>query len=175
MRAAHDYAPFYCEENVLRLCPSLGGEAFAVLVTNASRRIEMLRQRAGGPGTGGVLWDYHAFALSRAAEWLVWDFDTTLGFPVPAPEYLQRSFDPHAVEPPLFRVVPAPDYARLFRSDRSHMRRPDGTWAATPPPWPPADGSGGVPLADLLDPASRRLGEVITLDAMRARWSGAAG
>ena len=47
-RATHDYAPFYCEENVLRLLPGLGPEAFAVLVTNASRAIAMRHQRAGG-------------------------------------------------------------------------------------------------------------------------------
>ena len=84
MRTAHEYAPFYCEENVLRLCPTLGASAFAVLVTNARRSVEMLRQRAGGPGHGAVLWDYHVFALARGEEWLVWDLDTTLGFPVPA-------------------------------------------------------------------------------------------
>jgi hypothetical protein len=171
MRTAYDYTPFYCEENVLRLLPGLAGESFAVLVTNASRRVEMLRQRAGGPGPGAVLWDYHAFALSRGEEWLAWDFDTTLGFPAPAAEYLRRSFDPHAGEPPRFRVVPAADYVRSFRSDRSHMRRPDGSWAALPPPWPPADGVGGVRLDRLLDPADACLGEVMTLEAMRARCS----
>ena len=172
MRSAHEYAPFYCEENVLRLCPALGREAFAVLVTNASRRIEMLRQRAGGPGPGAVLWDYHAFAIERAEGWRVWDFDTSLGFPAPAADYLRDSFDPHAVDPPLFRVVPGSDYARAFRSDRSHMRRPDGTWTAPPPPWPPVTARGGTPLAELLDPASACLGEVLSLAGMRRRWSG---
>ena len=171
MRNAHDYAPFYCEENVLRLCPSLVGEAFAVLVTNASRRVEMLCQRAGGPGRGAVLWDYHAFAIGRDDGWLVWDFDTTLGFPVPAGEYLRRSFPRNPREPPVFRVMACADYAREFRSDRSHMRRPDGTWAAPPPSWPPASGRGGLPFPSLLDPRSTCLGELLTLDGMRARWA----
>lgn len=171
MRAAYDYAPFYCEENVLRLCPSLGDEALAVLVTNASRRIEMLRQRAGGAGRGAVLWDYHAFAITRREGWVVWDFDTRLGFPVAAGEYLRLSFDRDPDQAPLFRVVPGPDYAREFRSDRSHMRRADGSWTAIPPPWPPATGADGVPLANLLDPQSACLGEVLTLEAMLERWS----
>jgi hypothetical protein len=171
MRARHDYAPFYCEENVLRLCPSLGPEAFAVLVTNAGRRIEMLRQRAGGPGRGAVLWDYHALAVSRRDGWLAWDFDTTLGFPVPLGEYLRRSFEPLPAEPPLFRVVPASDYVREFRSDRSHMRRADGSWTASPPSWPPATGEGGVGLEQLLDPSDTRVGEVLTLRAMRERFA----
>lgn len=165
-----DYAPFYCEENVLRLCPSLGGGALAVLVTNAGRRVEMLRQKAGGPGAGAVMWDYHAFAMARRDRWLVWDFDTTLGFPVPASEYLRRSFATGAPEPPAFRVMDAADYVREFRSDRSHMRRPDGTWAAPPPPWRPCSGPGGLSLVALLDPRSACLGEVLTLDAMRERF-----
>jgi hypothetical protein len=166
----HDYAPFYCEENVLRLCPSLGRDALAVLVTNASRRIEMLRQRAGGPGAGAVLWDYHAFAMDFSDHWLAWDFDTTLGFPVAAVEYLRRSFAPRPAEPPLFRVMAAADYAREFRSDRSHMRRLDGTWAATPPSWPPSAARGGLPLLTLLDPRSACLGEVLTLERMQERF-----
>jgi hypothetical protein len=170
VRTALDYAPFYCEENVLRLCPSLGPDALAVLVTNASRRIEMLRQRAGGPGAGAVPWDYHAFAMALRDGWLVWDFDTTLGFPVSASEYLRRSFAREPAEPPVFRVMLAADYVREFRSDRSHMRRPDGSWAAPPPPWPPSSARGGLPLMALLDPRSACLGELLTHDAMRARF-----
>ncbi len=171
MQAARDYAPFYCEENVLRLCPSLGPETFAVLVTNQARQVEMLCQRAGGPGPGAVLWDYHAFALERRDGWVVWDLDTTLGFPVSAGEYLRRSFAPRPEKAPRFRGIPAVDYGREFRSDRSHMRRPDGTWAAPPPPWPPSTGRGGLPLAALLDPGSACLGEVLTLEEMCARYA----
>jgi hypothetical protein len=90
-----------------------------------------------------VLWDYHAFALSRREGWVVWDLDTTLPWPTPAREYLRLSFVARPREPPLFRVMGAAEYAREFRSDRGHMRRPDGTWSATPPPWPPANGRGG--------------------------------
>lgn len=171
MHAERDYAPFYCEENVLRLCPTLGPDAFAVLVTNAARQVEMLGQRAGGPGPGAVLWDYHAFGLERRDRWVVWDLDTTLGFPVPAGAYLRRSFPPAPAKAPLFRVIAAADYVREFRSDRSHMRRADGTWAAPPPHWPPSTGRGGVPLAALLDPRRACLGEVLTLEAMRERWA----
>jgi hypothetical protein len=171
MRNRHDYAPLYCEENVLRLCPSLGAGAFAVLVANTSRRVEMLRQRAGGPGRGAVTWDYHAFAIAPGEGWRVFDFDTTLGFPVPARAYLRQSFlSGTETPPPLFRVVAALDYVREFRSDRSHMRRADGRWTASPPPWPPADGEGGMTLSRLLDPADHCLGEVLTLPAMRGRF-----
>ncbi|PNH06899.1 Protein N-terminal glutamine amidohydrolase [Tetrabaena socialis] len=36
-----------------------------------------------------------------------------------------------------YRVVPAAAYLRHFASDRSHMRRPDGSWNAPPPAYPP--------------------------------------
>jgi hypothetical protein len=43
------------------------------------------------------------------------------------------------------RVVPAASLLRHFASDRSHMRRPDGSWSAPPPQYPcisAQDGSG---------------------------------
>lgn len=172
MEPRPEYAPFYCEENVLRLCPSLEAEAFAVLVTNPAHCVEMRRQRAAGSGDGAIVWDYHAFALSRGDPWLVRDFDSTLPWPCEAGEYLRLSFPTDAVHAPLFRLVRAHDYARAFRSDRSHMRTSDGGWSAPPPPWPAADAPGGVPLAELLDPARRSLGELLTLDALRRRVAG---
>lgn len=36
-----------------------------------------------------------------------------------------------------FRVVPAAELLACFASDRSHMLRPDGSWSAPPPPYPP--------------------------------------
>jgi hypothetical protein len=165
------YAPFYCEENVLWLCPSLGEPAFAVLVTNARRRVEMRRQRAGEPTGGNVVWDYHAFGLSRRERWMVWDRDSSLAWPTLAGEYLRLSFVPQPQEQPLFRVVAADEYLRQFRSDRSHMLRPDGTWIQPPPPWPAPDQGGGVQLAELLDPGSASLGEVLTLNEMLRRYS----
>lgn len=165
------YAPFYCEENVLWLCPSLGKQAFAVLVTNTRRRVEMRRQRAGEPTGGDVVWDYHGFGLSHRERWMVWDLDSSLPWPTLAGEYLRLSFAPQPQEQPLFRVVAADEYAHQFRSDRSHMVRPDGTWIQPPPPWPPADQRGGVHLGELLDPASPCLGEVLSMSDMLRRYS----
>ncbi|KAJ3319137.1 hypothetical protein HDU93_003801, partial [Gonapodya sp. JEL0774] len=33
----------------------------------------------------------------------------------------------------LYRIVPGLDYLKCFASDRSHMRREDGSWQAEPP------------------------------------------
>lgn len=60
------------------------------------------------------------------------------------------------------RLVPARVLLQRFASDRSHMRRPDGTWSAPPPPQPcivAQDGSSTMNLgryrdmrADVLPP-----------------------
>lgn len=34
-------------------------------------------------------------------------------------------------------MVPAREFLKTFASDRSHMRREDGTWLAPPPNYPP--------------------------------------
>lgn len=36
----------------------------------------------------------------------------------------------------MYRLVPAASLLQDFASDRSHMRRPDGSWSAQPPPYP---------------------------------------
>lgn len=50
-----------------------------------------------------------------------------------------------------YRVVPATVYLRYFASDRSHMRREDGSWIAPPPSQPPLSSplspSLGLPAA----------------------------
>ena len=36
-----------------------------------------------------------------------------------------------------FRVIPAESFLRTFASDRSHMKKPNGEWIKTPPPYLP--------------------------------------
>lgn len=40
------------------------------------------------------------------------------------------------------RVIPAVTYLKTFASDRSHMKRSDGTWRMPPPTYPCIDTSG---------------------------------
>lgn len=42
-------------------------------------------------------------------------------------------------------MVAAGQYLQHFASDRSHMRRPDGSWMADPPPWPCLVACDGTP------------------------------
>ncbi len=136
------YQPYYCEENAYHLArhPALAGRDPAVIFIRAAAECVMWHQRAARAAHEPVLWDYHAVVLARR-PWEIWDLDSTLGCPVPALVYLQRSFRPelrlrprHA---PRLRVVPAAELAATFASDRSHMRTPDGSFTQPPPAWPP--------------------------------------
>ena len=154
----HD-APYWCEENVWHLVadPRLGpGTREVAIITNADRRVALFHQRASTMPDGLVVWDYHVVAFAQAADgWQAWDLDTTLGFPVPALEYLERTFPPalDATWQPMFRIVAAAEYRARFGSDRSHMRDAAGAWQQPPPSWPAIGTTHSLPrLLDLADP-----------------------
>jgi hypothetical protein len=149
-RSNLDYQAYYCEENVWRLLagPLLGEAAtWGVIVSNTSRDLVVLRQRAGRPVDGLIHWDYHAFAVAvdPIEGKIVLDLDSDLPFPCPLNRYLRDTFpgDVQRALAPRFRVLKGGDYVAGLISDRSHMRRPDGSWIAPPPPWPaPGERSG---------------------------------
>jgi hypothetical protein len=120
---------------------------WAVLVSNAPREVILLRQKAGRPVDGLVHWDYHVFAVAvdPVQGRIALDLDSDLPFPCPLAGYLAETFpaDVQRAFEPRFRVLKGSEYAEDLVSDRSHMRRPDGSWMAPPPPWPaPGSGSG---------------------------------
>lgn len=179
-----DYTPFYCEENVARLLarlisnPPLGkGHFWAVLVSNPAKAVAMLGQRAGRGDSGFVMWDYHAVALAKddaGKSALVLDLDSLLDFPAPALRWAQASFpaEAKAQTRPFFRLVPAAEYVETLASDRSHMRRADGSWAAPPPPWPPFGRGRANNLFELLDMSRNLPGFVLDRDEFLAFCSG---
>lgn len=137
---AHRYHPFYCEENIWWLCaePALGAELDQVIfVASTSGACPVAEQRAGGPD-GVAWWDYHCIGLDAGS--CIWDLDSRLPLPVPAKDWLRRSFPAAAELPeplqPRFRLVSAARYRAEFASDRRHMRTADGGWLHAPPPWP---------------------------------------
>jgi hypothetical protein len=163
LRPSLDYQARYCEENVWRLLARselAGRQAWAVIVSSPSGYVVELRQRAGRPGDGLVCWDYHVFALVDDVDGtrLVLDLDSDLPFPCPLARYLAESFPPmrlarhdpsirpdtrpifrpisRPISQPIFRVIAAADYLSGLATDRSHMREPDGSYLAPPPPWP---------------------------------------
>jgi hypothetical protein len=173
------YWPRYCEENVWHLCGALGedvDEAFAVFVSSPGERVAVWCQRAGRGRDRVIAWDYHVVLLQRrGALWEFVDPDSTLsavpGAPVPAAEYLDRSFRPlprlYATLRPRFRLVPAADYRRHLCSDRSHMRTRSGRWHSPPPPWPCI--GEGTNLMRFVDMRGAWLGEVLDLAGLSER------
>jgi protein N-terminal glutamine amidohydrolase len=72
-------------------------------------------------------------------------------------------------------MIPCADYRRHLRSDRRHMRGPDGSPRRPPPPWPailgepipgsPDDGNNLERFIDTEDPSF--LGRILELDELR--------
>lgn len=152
------YTAAYCEENVCHLARRLlheeggggGRPCVVLLISNAARACPVWHQQAAADARAVVVWDYHVVLLVQgdaggADAWLVYDLDSTLPFPCALAVYVSEALRPHESMPPQyrqrFRAVAARDYLALFASDRRHMRRADGSWAAPPPPGPPIRGS----------------------------------
>lgn len=151
-----DYTPLFCEENIWRLARRMldaGAESHAMrvlILSNPDKSLLMLQQRAGPQGY--VVWDYHV-VLQVADQ--IFDFDTTLPFPLPASDYFAASFpDQTRLQPPFrgwVRVVPAAAFVQNFSSDRRHML---GVVAeAEFPPWPAIQPqhAQAVALSDYID------------------------
>lgn len=153
----YDYAPFWCEENAIRLARRLGlDDLLVVFMTNPERTTVFASQRAGQGAASVVFWDYHVVVVDRRAPGapVVWDFDSLVPSPAPFDAWMLATFDvlgpiDEAVAP-RFRVGAARLVSRRFSSDRAHMKRPDGTFTADPPPWPRL-GRGKANLARFLD------------------------
>jgi hypothetical protein len=168
-----DHQPYWCEENIWRLCrhPRLAAaEVLVAVIASDSGAVRVRHQRAADGDA--VDWDYHviAFARETGTAWQAWDLDSTLGCPMPAREYLDAAFAPPIPDglAPRFRLIEAKDYLARFSSDRSHMRARDGSWLQPPPPWP-AIVNGPSILKQLIDPRWRGIGEVVDLDELRTR------
>ncbi|KAF6250670.1 hypothetical protein COO60DRAFT_759816 [Scenedesmus sp. NREL 46B-D3] len=154
------YTACYCEENVYHLLQHLihskGRQAvnlFAVFISNSSETVPFWQQQASQQPDGLVVWDYHVVVLEvqqqpqqqqqqqqqHAAA--VWDLDTLLPFPCSVQQYAQQALqaDKIVLAPQYercYRVVSAGAFLQRFASDRSHMRRGDGSWMAPPPHHP---------------------------------------
>lgn len=168
-RASLAYQAFFCEENVWRLLsrPELHDSAtWAVMVSNEARDVVVMRQRAGRPVDGLVHWDYHVFAVvtDPVQGRLALDLDSDLPFPCTLGRYLSDTFpsDVQRRVAPRFRVMKGKDYVSGLVSDRSHMRRPDGSWIAPPPSWPAPGAGSGRPslLMAWIDMSARSPGSV---------------
>ncbi|CAH8265617.1 unnamed protein product [Arabidopsis lyrata] len=155
------HTPYYCEENVYLLCKTLcengvadatDSDLFVVFISNEKKQVPLWHQKASSRADGVVLWDYHVICVQRKkesdSEPLVWDLDSTLPFPSPLASYvtetIQPSFQLFADYQRFFRIVHAPLFFKHFASDRRHMKEPDGSWTAQPPPYEPIVAQDGI-------------------------------
>ncbi|MFT7623038.1 MAG: hypothetical protein ACI9WU_002215 [Myxococcota bacterium] len=165
------HQPFYCEENAYRL--SLFAEhrdSVVVFISNTDKRVALWSQRAGRESDGLILWDYHVVLLG--SDGLVRDPDCRAGERLPFADWAQASFPYRSQVPsdfaPLFRVVSSAELHATLRSDRSHMRLDDGSYAHPPPVWPAI--SVGSNLMDFVDMGNKETpGIVCDLEGLSDR------
>jgi len=172
----HLYTPFYCEENIWQLCQQSelqNLDSSVAIISNAAQAVLFFQQQQGRGAEGFVVWDYHVILLSSDQTWQVWDFESKLGFPCELGHYLEHSFPRHYRQlsdfQPMFRIIKRDEYVRRLRSDRSHMRKANGDWSATPPTWPPIL-SGDVSLHSLVDVQNPAMGEVVSLQSVESKF-----
>ena len=169
--SALDYQPFYCEENIWKLCQRGVATGSQVLfLSNPARQVLLGEQRAGDSEAGVVIWDYHVIlAEPDESGWRIRDLDTRLGDPCPWPLYRQSTFPPllekYADWAPWFRVVPAEQYLKIFCSDRRHMQE-DGVWLHPPPEWPEI--GDGFNLMRFVEMEETFVGEVMELPELES-------
>ena len=171
-----DYHPFYCEENIWKLCNHAhlqGNKQKVIFISNKDRCCAVWHMRNAASVVDPVLWDYHVIlAVHQNHHWEIWDPDSALGLPCQASLYLEQSFQPHTPPPyqPRFRVVNKEDFLRFFQSDRSHMVRKDQTAPENPPPWPVIT-PGVSNLMQFIDMELDFYGKVLDLDSLRLELS----
>lgn len=168
--------PYYCEENAWHLCQEqLFGERVrhVVFISNVEGAVPMWNQRAGRGKP--IVWDYHVVVLAEnPAE--IWDVDTLVGLPCSLEEYLEGSFHPEmpAQFQPFFRIIHADLFVDVFASDRSHMRRRDGSYRKPPPSWHTIGKPGAKSnLSHFIDMEQPFVGDVLSLDELRKKFGSA--
>ena len=164
------YTPFYCEENIWHLAQEKcfqGRKAFVSIVSGKGSYRRLWFQNQAADQESPVFWDYHVLLLVFDNGWHVWDFDTTLGLPVAAETYFQKTFLNSGIDlencDVILRLVPSESYVHSFSSDRSHMLSPTGEWLAPPPAWPAITKGDKSNLLDWLDIGREDPGQVQTL------------
>ncbi|XP_015910513.1 protein N-terminal glutamine amidohydrolase [Parasteatoda tepidariorum] len=144
------YASCYCEENVWKLCefvqkhqPTLLPSCYAVFISNNNQTVALWYQKSGESAEKLAIWDYHVIFLYKPNcndPCQVYDLDTILPFPFDLEKYAKLTFRSEGNLPPnyhrYFRVIPSKDFLLTFASDRSRMKRPDGSWIKEPPAYP---------------------------------------
>lgn len=180
-RSLARYTPCYCEENIWHLAQHdalAQYDRWIIFIANHRRACAFWCQRGAPDPQAPVVWDYHVVLAARidGTTW-IFDFDSTLDFPVAARSYLDHTFPVAARIPPpftpLFRVIPADQFVARFASDRSHMREANGSFIKPPPPWPEIHtAQEQMNLDRFIDMRAEFIGAVLDLEGFGA-WVGA--
>ncbi|XP_061905275.1 protein N-terminal glutamine amidohydrolase isoform X7 [Entelurus aequoreus] len=173
-----EYTSCYCEENVWKVCEFIRKEKsfpleefFVIFISNDNKMVPLWEQKSA-QGQQPVIWDYHVVLLHDCArsESFLYDLDSVLPFPCNLKMYAKHALrSDHSLSPEYhrkLRVVPADCFLLNFASDRSHMKKEDGSWKMPPPPYPPirtADSSMNLQLFISMEP-SVGWGHIFTLD-----------
>lgn len=181
LRDNFQYCAFYCEENIWKLCQEpefLGKSAFVAFVSNPQKSCAIWHQKAASSAIVPVVFDYHVILLSKDEEqgWLVWDFDTTLDFPVKAETYFHDSFSIGYIVPEefqsLFRLLTPQEYIHHLSTDCSHMKDEEGKWLQPPPDWEsPFQSESGMNLFQFVQMEEDFIGEVLDLKMVCEQFS----
>ena len=168
----HLYTACYCEENIWHLCTDKsvqGDNRQVVWIGSVEGHCPLWCQRASQRDGQPVWWDYHVILLTHTTQWLVWDLDTTLPFPLSAEEYLQHTFHSQYSTGTRFRVMSAEYYLQHFSSDRSHMRDAENNYLSPPPSWPAID-KGDNAISEMFDFGSEKHGRLMTLSEVTEKY-----
>jgi len=174
-QAKTHYTANYCEENIWHLAQSLKAHCRVVFISNSDRQIAMWHQK-GATSNQPLVWDYHVVLFEHSGPTILChDFDSRLGRPIRAEDYLLASF-PHqeSVNPvyhPRFKLIDKADYLAHFASDRSHMQK-DGEWLSEPPAWPCIGGGSANTLQQFIDSDDERFGRNYSLEQLLKELSG---
>jgi len=168
------YTAYYCEENIWHLCNNSEIENFEkniVVISNVEKKCALFYQKINQHFPNiPVVWDYHVILLVFQNEWLVYDFDTILSFPVKLEEYLHKTFQ--NVEnyryQPYFRIITKQDYLTKFSSDRSHMFI-NRKWTHTPPQWKKII-NGSSNFTDIINFKNDFIGQTLNFTSFKKKY-----
>lgn len=144
MASSVNYATCFCEENIYHLAQELlmnqidcqqieSCKLYVVFLGSVGQTTPIWMQKSSEDWNDPVVWDYHVVLLRiyvdgvspNGSKALIYDFDSTLQFPVDASHYIISSLRPQIRLSKEFeqhcRIVPAQIFLDHFASDRSHM------------------------------------------------------
>ncbi len=168
----YPYCPCYCEENIWHLARKLlrsGDELRVIVISNITGQVALWQQKKSQAKDLPVIWDYHVILTAKTAQLTtIWDFDSSLPFPINAGDYLNQTFpsDLNYCQElhPVFRLLTAESFVENFCSDRRHMYH-QGKWLSTPPSWPTI--GSGHNLAEFVNMKNTKYGTLLSLDGLK--------